>query len=64
MYRPYSTLGIDTIVCGARLLATAQDIDPATMEGLIRKAARVAREAVMQDTRNATANDDSLGVVA
>lgn len=63
MYRPFSTIGLETIVGGARLMATAQGLDPATMEGIIRKSARVAREATMQDTRHATANDDAMGEV-
>lgn len=63
MYRPFSSDGIDTIIFGARLLAVAQDLDPTTMEGLVRKAARIAREAIMRDTLRATANDDAMGEV-
>lgn len=63
MYRPYSTLGLDTIISGARIIAAGHDLDLATMEGLFRKSARVGHEAMMQDARRATANDDAMGIV-
>lgn len=57
MTRPFDTSTVNTIVSGARLLAAANGHDPETMENIIRKSARVAREAMLQDARAHRAND-------
>jgi hypothetical protein len=53
MQKPFDTSSVDTIVSGARLLATAQDLDPDKLETIVRKAASVARENLMQTIHNA-----------
>jgi hypothetical protein len=53
MQKPFDTASVHTIVSGARLLATAQDMDPDTLEGIVRKSARVARENLMQSIDSA-----------
>ena len=49
---------IDTIRFGARLLATAQDVDAATLEGLVTKAALLGEASRLQAVRQLVANDD------
>ena len=60
MIRPFVTIGnsLEMIVAGARLLAAGDDLDANTMEQLVRKAARIAREAMLQEARAARANDE------
>lgn len=60
MARLFTTVhnSVETIVSGARLLAVGQNLDPDTMESIVRKAARVAKEAMMQDASAALANDN------
>ena len=62
MNRPFVSFGgtVDTIVSGGHLLAAAQDLDPATLEQIIRKCANIASFAALQDMRNSFANDDTL----
>lgn len=57
MSRPFDTSSLDTIVSGARLLATASGQDPEVMESIVRKSARIARENLLQDARVRRAND-------
>jgi hypothetical protein len=60
MARPFTTVhnSVETIVSGARLLAVAQDLDPAKMESIVRKAVRIAQEAMIQDASATMANDN------
>ena len=48
-----------TLLSGARLLATAQDVDPATMESIVRKSGRVGCRAMQERAANERANDDA-----
>jgi len=58
MGRPFDTSSVDTIVSGARLLATAQNLDPDQLESIVRKAVRVAGENALQSSRKKRANDE------
>lgn len=49
---------IDTIRFGARLLASAQDLDPATLEKIVTKAALLGEASRLQAVRQHVANDD------
>ncbi|KUR80947.1 hypothetical protein AQZ49_02680 [Novosphingobium sp. FSW06-99] len=60
MARTFTTLcnSVESIVAGARLLAVAQGLDPGTLETIVRKSARVACEATMQNASTVVANDN------
>lgn len=53
----FDTRSVAMVRNGARLLATAQSLDPETMENIIRRSVAVAREAVLLDLRAASGND-------
>jgi hypothetical protein len=49
---------IDTIRFGARLLASAQDVDPATLEQIVTKAALLGEASRLHAVCKLVANDD------
>lgn len=53
----FHTATLNTVLAGGRLLAVAQDLDPDTLESIIRKAARMSGTVRFAMMRQLRAND-------